>query len=104
MNKMDLFMHNIAFGASEMDITLLLAPKLHSPPFPADPINFNVRLFKKKKGCGLLTLTTETLANTFLLTYGYPGILCKGRLIRFKNSNRPVDKGLVQWLCYNQWE
>jgi RNA-dependent RNA polymerase len=47
---MEIFMHNMAFAATVMDVRLALAEKLHRPPFPTDPpMNFGVHLFQKKR-------------------------------------------------------
>jgi len=75
-HNMDIFMHNIAYAAKEIDVRIALAEKLHRPPFPTDPpINFRVHLFKR--GCGMLTLPTREVGDTFLRTYGHTSIWSK---------------------------
>ena len=97
-------MHNIAFSAKEIDVRIVLAEKLHRPPFPTDPpVNFNVRLFKKK-GCGMLTLPTQEVGNTFLLTYGHTGTMVNGRTIKFRLSDKPVNEGHVRHIRSIPWE
>ena len=97
-------MHNIAFSAKEIDVRIVLAEKLHRPPFPIDPpVNFHVRLFKKK-GCGLLTLPTQEVGNTFLLTYGHTSIMVNGRMIKFRLSDKPVNEGHVRHIRSIPWE
>ena len=94
----------IANSAKEIDITIALAEKLHRPPFPTDPpLNFHVHLFKSKD-CGLLTLPTQEVGDTFLLTYGHKGIRVKGCLFKFEPSDRPVNERRVHHICSNPWE
>ncbi|KAH7930596.1 RdRP-domain-containing protein [Leucogyrophana mollusca] len=104
---MDLFMNNIAYPASELDITVALASILHKPPFPVDPLNFQVQLFTrngKSRGIGKLTLPTREAGDAFLRSYGYSGISVKGRVIRFSLSNRPVDESIVRILNTTRWQ
>ena len=97
-------MRNIAFSAKAIDIKIALAEKLHRPPFPTDPpLNFHVQLFRKK-GCGMLTLPTKEIGNTFLLTYGHTSITVNGRSIKFQLSDRPVNEGRVRHICSIPWE
>ena len=97
-------MRNISYSAKVIDIRIALAEKIHRPPFPTDPpLNFHVQLFKKK-GCGMLTLPTQEVGNTFLLTYGHTSIMVKGRMIKFGLSDKPVNKGLVYHICSIPWE
>ena len=97
-------MHNIPFSAKVIDIRIALADKLHRPPFPTDPpLNFYVDLFKKK-GCGMLTLPTQGVGNTFLSTYGHTSISVNGRMIKFRLSDRPVNEGRVRHLRSTPWE
>jgi RNA-dependent RNA polymerase len=101
---MDIFMRNIAFSANEIDIRIVLAEKLHRPPFPTDPpLNFHVHLFNKK-GCGMLTLPTQEVGDTFLLTYGHTRIMVKGRVIEFRLSDKPVNEGRVRHIRSIPWE
>ena len=97
-------MHNIAFSAKVIDIRIALAEKLHRPPFPTDPpLNFHIHLFKKK-GCGMLTLPTQGVGNTFLLTYGHTSISVNGRMIKFRLSDKPVNEGRVRHIRSVSWE
>ena len=98
-------MRNIAFSANEIDIKIVLAEKLHRPPFPITnpPLNFHVHLMKKK-GCGTLTLPTEEVANIFLRTYGHTGVMVKGRMIDFRLSNQPVNEGRIRHVRSTPWE
>lgn len=101
--NMDIFMYNIAFSAKEIDVRIGLAEKLHRPPFPTDPpINFRVHLFKK--GCGILTLPTQEVGDTFLLTYGHTSINVNGRMIKFRLSDKPVNEGRVRHIRSIPWE
>jgi hypothetical protein len=103
---MQLFMRNIAFSASDTDIRLALALKLHSPPFPLDPpTNFDIDLFKSKQGkpIGLLTLPTNELGNIFLRTYGQTGISVQYRTIYFSLSNKQRD-GHIEKVRASAWE
>ena len=97
-------MHNIAFSAKEIDIRIVLAEKLHRPPFPTNPpLNFYVDLFKKK-GCGMLTLPTQEAGETFLSTYGHTSIMVNGRKIEFRLSDKPVNEGRVRHIRSIPWE
>ena len=97
-------MRNIAFSAKEIDIRIVLAEKLHRPPFPTDPpVNFHVDLFKKK-GCGILTLPTQEVGETFLSTYGHTSIMVNGRKIEFQLSDKPVNEGRVHHIRSIPWE
>jgi hypothetical protein len=103
-HNMDIFMHNIAYAAKEIDVRVSLAEKLHRPPFPTDPpLNFFVHLFKKR-GCGMLTLPTREVGDTFLRTYGHTSITVKGRMIMFRLSDRPLNEGRVRHIRSIQWE
>jgi RNA-dependent RNA polymerase len=99
-------MHNIAYAAKEIDVRIAVAEKLHRPPFPTDPpLNFRVHLFKSKKGgCGMLTLPTHEVGDTFLRTYGHTSIIVKGRKIMFRLSDKPVNEGRVRHIRSIQWE
>ena len=103
---MDIFMHNIAYAAKEIDVRIAVAEKLHRPPFPTDPpLNFRVHLFKSKKGgCGMLTLPTLEVGDTFLRTYGHTSIMVKGRKIMFRLSDKPVNEGRVRHIRSIPWE
>ena len=97
-------MRNIAFSAKEIDIRIILAEKLHRPPFPTDPpVNFHIHLFKKK-GCGILTLPTREVGETFLSTYGHTSIMVNGRNIDFRLSDKPVNEGRVRYIRSIPWE
>jgi RNA-dependent RNA polymerase len=98
-------MRNIAFSANEIDIKIVLAEKLHRPPFPITdpPLNFHVHLFKGK-GCGMLTLPKKEVGDTFLLTYGHRGIMVKGRMVGFRLSDKPVNEGRVRHIRSIPWE
>ena len=97
-------MYNIAFSAKEIDIRIVLADKIHRPPFPNDPpLNFHVDLFKKK-GCGMLTFPTQEVGEIFLSTYGHTSIMVKGRKIEFRRSDKPVNEGRVRHIRSIPWE
>ena len=97
-------MRNIAFSAKEIDIRIVLAEKLHRPPFPTDPpVNFYIDLFKTK-GSGMLTLPTQEVGQTFLSTYGHTSIMVKGRMIDFRVSNKPVNEARVRHIRSIPWE
>ena len=99
-------MRNIAFSAKVIDIRIALAEKLHHPPFPTDPpLNFHVHLFFKKKGCGMLTLPTQEIGDTFLWTYGHTSrISVNGRIIKFQLSDKPANEGRVRHIRSVPWE
>ena len=103
---MDIFMRNIAYAAKEIDVRIALAEKLHRPPFPTDPpLNFRVHIFNsKKRGCGMLTLPTQEVGDTFLQTYGHTSIMVKGRKIIFRLSDKPVNEGPVRHIRFIPWE
>ena len=100
---MDIFIGK-AFSVNEIDIRIALAKKLHRPPFRTDqPVNFHVQLYKNK-GCGMLTLPTQKVGDTFLLTYGHTGIMVKGRMIEFRVSDKPLNEGRVRQILSIPWE
>lgn len=101
-------MRNISYAANEHDCKVALAPLLHRPPFPSDrPINFDIRLFSKRgnqghTGCGLLTLPTMDVANTFLRTYGR-GVSIRSRVVAFCPSTKQPDQGLIKRVADTDW-
>ena len=100
--NMDIFMHNIAFSAKEIDVGIVLTEKLHRPPLPIDPpLNFHVHL--SKKGCGILTLPTQEVGDAFLLTYGHTSIKVKGRRIKLRLSDKPVNEGCIRHILSIPW-
>jgi RNA-dependent RNA polymerase len=90
----------------EIDVRIALAEKLHRPPLPADPpLNFRVHIFNsKKRGCGMLTLPTQEVGDTFLRTYGHTSIMVKGRKIMSRLSDKPVNEGRVRHIRSIPWE
>ena len=105
---MDIFLRDVPYAANDMDVLLSLAPILHKPPFPLNPpINFHVELFtqrgsSKHRGCGLLTLPTLSVGETFLQSYGSVGLYIKGRTIHFSRSNKPTSRGVLERLLFGK--
>jgi hypothetical protein len=52
----------------------------------------------------MLTLPTEELGKTFLLTYGHTSIMVKGRKIELRLSDKPVNEGRVRHIRSIPWE
>jgi RNA-dependent RNA polymerase len=101
---MEVFMHNMAVSVTVMDVKVALANVLHQRPFPTERIHFDVKIFKKSKGCGSLTIPLKEFGEIFLRMYGKTGIAVKGRRIMFKPSRRNVDQARVLFLLDNPWE
>ena len=98
---MDLFVENVPFSASELDVIELLAKALHSPEFtkrwPGAPINFKMTLHRDKKkqghrhgGTGVLTLPYADIGKDFLQCYGR-WLRLKGHLLCVSLSRRPTS-------------
>jgi RNA-dependent RNA polymerase len=96
---MDVFMRDIPLIVNQLDITHAIAQILHAPPFPADPINFHVRLFGK--GLGNITLPTKKVGSMFLRTHSR--IIVKESSIPLQQSNRPVDQTALLYILSNPW-
>ncbi|KAJ3873480.1 RNA-directed RNA polymerase 2 [Lentinula edodes] len=104
---MDVFMHNIDFSGTQLDVIKALAKKLHRPEYsPITPLNFHVRLFqpgrrgpwRRNSGCGLLSLPTVEVGEKFLREYGSEDsqpreriIVIRARRVFFKNSAKPLS-------------
>jgi RNA-dependent RNA polymerase len=100
---MDVFMRNMAYSATVIDVKVALAKVLHQPPFPAERIHFYVKFFRKK-GLGCLTIPLKEFGEIFLRMYGTTGIMVKGRAIMFQPSRHDVDQARVLFLLDNPWE
>lgn len=103
---MQLFIRNIAFAASELDVQIAIAAKLHGPPFPTNPrTNFEIELFGRKgKKFGMLTLPSADLCQTFLTLYGSSGIDVKGRRTYFSPNTRLPNQAAVERVRSSEWE
>ena len=107
---MDIFLRDVPYAATDMDVLLALASILHKPPFPRNPlINFHVELFSHNRstnhrGMGLLTLPTAPIGETFLRSYGSAGLYMKGRTIHFSRSTKPMSNGVLERLLSSTWE
>ena len=107
---MDIFLRDVAFAATEIDVLVDLARILHRPPFPLDPpINFHIELFLQSRsnnhrGMGILTVPTVDIGKTFLRLYGSTGLSIKGRTIRFSQSTKPLSQGILEMLLSTTWE
>src|ERR1700736_2731706 len=99
---MDIFLRDVPYAASDMDVLVDLAKILHRPPFALyPPTNFHVELFlqgrsSKHRGMGLLTVPTVDVGETFLRLYGSSGLRIKGRNVRFSRSTKPISKGVLE--------
>ncbi|KAG8946221.1 hypothetical protein FRC04_011967 [Tulasnella sp. 424] len=116
----EVFMHNIPFSATHVEVVRSLAEVLHNPPFynPNDQLtNFHVSLHRGKRlqasrkhtGHGSLTLPNADLAALFLRsfgpsTFGRRRLRCEAtRLIRFEESRytpSPEVVALIQSTPY----
>ncbi|KAH7916477.1 RdRP-domain-containing protein [Hygrophoropsis aurantiaca] len=102
---MDIFMRNIAYAASELEVKLALESLLHKPPFPPQRVNFEIKLFKKHgkaMGVGILTLPIKEVGEQFLRLY--QEVVVRGRPIRFSPSTKPIDETLVKKLIAEPWK
>ncbi|EIW86345.1 RdRP-domain-containing protein [Coniophora puteana RWD-64-598 SS2] len=103
---MDIFMFNIAWAATAMDIKIEFANILHKHPYPTTPrLHFHVDLWTgNRRGKGILTIPYKEYGQKFLAAYGLSGIILKGRPIRFRESNRPLSEPRVNMLRDNPWQ
>ncbi|KAJ3808703.1 RNA-directed RNA polymerase 2 [Lentinula aff. lateritia] len=104
---MDVFMRNIDFSATQLDVIKALAKKLHRPEYsPVTPLNFHVRLFqpgrrgswRRNSGCGLLSLPTVEIGEKFLREFGGEDpqprerlIVIRAKRVFFENSTKPLS-------------
>lgn len=105
-----IFLRNVAYAASDMDVQVALVEILHRPPFPLDPvINFHVELLHRRgsgnhSGVGISTFPTISLGETLLRSYDTSGLSVKGWTVYFSQSNRPLNRGVVERLLSPTWE
>src|SRR5882762_5777135 len=108
---MDVFMRNIEYKQTQLDLKIVFEEVLHNPPFLSSlepPFNFFITLFPSKTpfqnhgGCGILSVPTRAIGLKFLELYGgnQPPrpITLGGRRLGFAVSKSPVDKDLIQRL------
>ncbi|KAF6766302.1 RNA-directed RNA polymerase 2 [Ephemerocybe angulata] len=97
---MEIFMRNVSWSATSIDVEEMLAKHLHDPVFlggGAATFNFNVYLPKDKKrfrphsGIGFLTLPTQEIGNRFLALHP-TGLYLQGRTIQFSVSRNPAGR------------
>lgn len=102
---MQVFMRNVPWSAQDSDCTIALARLLHRPPFPPDPpLNFHVRLFRKggRNGrCGLLTLPTQAVGNTFLSIYSR--VTIHSSQVLFTPDRNAPDEALIARIAATEW-
>ncbi|KIO07453.1 hypothetical protein M404DRAFT_998166 [Pisolithus tinctorius Marx 270] len=104
---MNIFMTQVALAARADDVKIELAKILHKPPFPEDPLNFDVTIFRKhdsRGGVGILALPTAAAGETFLRSYGSSGVTVKGARIRFKHSTKPITPEKITQLSSTPWQ
>ncbi|KIY45410.1 RdRP-domain-containing protein [Fistulina hepatica ATCC 64428] len=105
---MEIFMRNISFDHSQVQVITTLAGVLHRHPYTRDserPLNFRVVLFKDKRGqrahggCGSLTLPTPEVGSLFYACYGgnFPRDTIKlGRTImKFSKSRNDPKQDVI---------
>ncbi|KAG9124551.1 hypothetical protein FRC07_011159 [Ceratobasidium sp. 392] len=108
---MECFLRDIAFSAREPDIHLAISNVLHGGDFiqfGEEPINFELRLHRNKRGGGLshggtgsLTLPRFDIGEAFLQRYGYGGagqLIVNSRQIQISLSNKPLRQDIVDKL------
>lgn len=107
---MDIFVRNIPWAATEMDVVIELARILHKPPFPNPhpPTNFHFALAVKNRnshrGYGTLTLPNPSIGETLLSVYELGGLSVKGRSLQISRSNHPLKRGIVEKLRTTHWQ
>jgi RNA-dependent RNA polymerase len=107
---MDLFMRNVAWAASERQLTRSLADILHGPDFAVfstsgAPLNFRVTLYSAKgqqrhNGIGVLTVPRRDVGQHFLALYGglHPThfVFFASRRILWTESNKPSRPDILE--------
>lgn len=104
---MNIFMTQVALAAKEDDVKIELAKILHKPPFPDDPVNFEITIFPKydsRGRIGILALPSATVGDTFLRSYGSSGVTVKGGRIIFKHSTKPITPEKIAQLNSTPWQ
>ena len=102
-------MREVPYSATEDYLKVELANILHKAPFPRDPLlNFEVTLLKKHTQHGkngILTLPSEKAGRMFLHAYGNrDGLKVKGRKVKFRLNDRPLDEERVARLRSRPWK
>ncbi|KAG8748541.1 hypothetical protein FRC10_003675 [Ceratobasidium sp. 414] len=105
------FLRDIAFTAREPDVHLVISNALHGGDFiqfGTEPINFELRLHRNRRGgglshggTGLLTLPEEGIGKEFLRRYGYGGadkLVVNSRQIQISPSKYDVRQDTVERL------
>ncbi|KAI6161987.1 RdRP-domain-containing protein [Pisolithus thermaeus] len=104
---MNIFMTQVALAAKEDDVKVELAKILHKPPFPDNPLNFDITIFSKYNSrgrVGILALPSATVGDTFLRSYGSSGVIVKGARILFQHSTKPISPEKIAQLNSTPWQ
>ncbi|KAI6134190.1 RdRP-domain-containing protein [Pisolithus croceorrhizus] len=104
---MNIFMTQVALAAKVDDVKVELAKILHKPPFPDNPLNFEITIFSKYNSrgrVGILALPSATVGDTFLRSYGSSGVTVKGARILFQHSTKPISPEKIAQLNSTPWQ
>ncbi|KAI6045196.1 RdRP-domain-containing protein [Pisolithus marmoratus] len=104
---MNIFMTQVALAAKPDDVKIELAKILHKPPFPDNPLNFDITIFPRHDArgrVGILALPTTAAGEIFLRSYGSSGVTVKGGRIIFKHSTRPITPEKIAQLNSTPWQ
>lgn len=105
---MQIFMRGIPIHTTVEDLEIVIAKRIHRPPFPTSPLlNFHIDLFRVKLGSkyrsGVLTLPDASSGELFLKTFtsGIPISLSK---VMFSRNNRPSDGARIAQVASTPWQ
>jgi len=115
---MELFMRNIDWNSTRLDVHDVLAGVLHGPTFThfsSTPLNFHIQLHQDKnpvrnhRGTGFLTLPRKDVGDHFLQIYGgdHPGqrIIVGKKTIFFSASKHPNGRtDVVQKVTHRPYQ
>jgi RNA-dependent RNA polymerase len=104
---MQIFMRGIPIHTTAEALEIVIAKRIHRPPFPTSPLlNFHIYLFRFKPGTksllGILTLPDAPSGELFLSTFtnGIPIGLSK---VLFSRNNKPSDEARIAQVASTPW-
>jgi hypothetical protein len=100
-------MRGIPIHTTAEDLEIVIAKRIHRPPFPiSPPLNFHIQLFRVKRGSkflnGLLTLPNATSGDLFLSTFTN-GIAIGLSNVKFSRNNKPSDVARIAQVASTPW-
>jgi RNA-dependent RNA polymerase len=105
---MQIFMRGIPNYTAVDDLKIVIARRIHRPPFPTSPpLNFYIDLFRAKSGSkyrvGILTLPDASSGELFLSTFTN-GIPIGLHSVKFSRNNRPPDETRIAQVASTPWQ